>query len=191
MDRRTTLSAISALLLLLAGAISAHADTWTYPSKREETQFKFGSIRIVKIYDGTRSRGDSGYVVDIYLKDDLKARYRGISFEHFAASKDNELFVGVSNSGAPGSAIIMFDSEGSLLGYVSHDYNRLHYCMRSVSIVRAWYDSTNPEIRFEEQQWGKLRDITIRSCDGKRISIRNLLGGRRSPSASRDVAPQN
>lgn len=184
MVRREYWALIVALMMILTWAVSSRADTWRYPDERTEEQFKFGDTRIVKVYDGTGSKGDNPYyAVDIYLKNDLKARYRGVSFEHWAASKDYGLFVGVSNFGPHRGAIIVFDSEGSLRGYVSHLHSRLQYCKKSVSLVREWYDRSNPGIRFEKSKDIQFRnyplepEITIKSCEGKRISISNLLKG--------------
>ena len=51
----------------------------------------------------------------IYKGDELQAKYRNIGFDKIFASEDNRYFLGVSNTGIPGTAFVIFDSDGKLL----------------------------------------------------------------------------
>jgi hypothetical protein len=50
----------------------------------------------------------------------------------------------------------------------------------SVSLVRVWYDSKKPEPEFKVESGG-LKDVSVRSCDGKRIALSLEAKENRSP----------
>ena len=150
---------------------AGYCDSWTYPSEVRKTGYTFGETKIIKIIDGTRNNQIPDFIIDIYKKDELLARYRGISFQHIAASKDNKTFVGISNDGLPETSLIVFTSEGALTVWANHYQLPLHYCSESITRVRQWFDDENPNLHFVYNEDTKIKDIIVNGCDGKEIRL--------------------
>ena len=150
---------------------NVNADTWSFPIEAVETVYEFGETRIVKTVDGRENNEFPDFIIDIYKSDKLQAKYRGISFKHIAASKNNDLFVGISNEGIPGTSLVIFDSKGNLRIEAKHFYLPLHYCEQSITLVRKWYDDKNPNLHFIYEESGKVKDMVVNGCDGEEIKI--------------------
>ncbi|MHC4166307.1 MAG: hypothetical protein ACYSWQ_05065 [Planctomycetota bacterium] len=163
--------AILVIVLLVSGI--TYADTWATHVTMQTQEYKFGQTRIVVEYGGQQP----GYglfeyhAIKIYLNEELMALYRNVGFKEIYASEDNQFFVGVSNSGIPGTAFIVFDNKGNLIREVKHGYlgNDL-YTMMSVTIIREWYNKDKPEIKFDIQN-NRLHDIEINGSNGLRYKL--------------------
>lgn len=122
----------------------------------------------------TRTRKDWGYpphTLSIYAGDELLAKYKNVGFEKVYASKDNMFFVGVSNSGIPGTAFVIFDAQGNLLRELKHPFlPHAMYTSRSVTIMRVWYDGEDPEVEFNVRD-GHLIGISIRGSNNQKYDL--------------------
>ncbi len=145
-------------------------DTWSFPKKAVETVYQFGETKIIKTVDGRNNDQYPDYIIDIYDEDKLVAKYRGVSFQHLAAS-NNGVFIGISNDGLPGTAFVIFDSKGNLKVEAKHNMYPFHYCRESITRVREWFDDDNPKLRYVYSEDGEFDDIIVNGCNGKEIKI--------------------
>lgn len=168
--------------VLVAGFVAsapAGAETWAFEPTVATQEYVFGDVHIVRAVDATEDTQYPEWTVGIFVGGELRAFYAGVSFDHIVASQDNGLFAGISNSGLPGTALVVFDRRGALLVERKHDPAVFDYCERSETLVRRWYDADRPELRFES---GATRDslrLTVRGCAGDRIDLGSLLGDAR------------
>lgn len=160
-----------ALIPLLIMIPAGYCDTWNYPGEVEKTVYNFGETKIVRIVDSTKNTKIPDFIIDIYKKDELVAKYRGVTFEHIAASNDNKTFVGISNDGLPGTSLIVFTSEGTLTVWAKHYQLPFHYCEESVTRVRQWFDDNNPNLHFIYEEDESIKDISVNGCDSKEIRL--------------------
>lgn len=154
---------------------SVLADKWSYPKKRSEYVHEFGTTKVVRIIDATENQQYPEFSIDILTNEKLVGRYRFVTFDHIFASKDNALFVGLSNSGLPGTAIIVFDSRGSLRLEIKHSLGHFDYCAKSVTVAREWYNHQDPEFTFEYEENGNVKDMTLRLCNGNKASLVQVI----------------
>jgi len=151
------------------------ADTWQFPKELTTDEYAFGDVKIIRSRDARRDDQYPDWAIHIYRAGELRALYRGVSFEVLAASDDNRVFVGISNRGLPDTAIILFDSDGNLRAIRRHTPAKFDYCQESITIVREWYDAAQPDIRFEYDEKGEFRTISVRSCRGERLDLVPIL----------------
>ena len=165
------LLAIAVFLLPLI----SYADSWEFEASVEEQEFVFGSTRVVRVVDSRLNQQHPDFRVDVYTNGELVGRFGGVHFEHIAASEDNQLFVGVSNRGLPGTAIIVFQASGALRALVNHNtrVERLFYCEQSVTLQRVWFDPENPALRIHSGNYGY--ELEVRGCKGGPLNILDLL----------------
>lgn len=143
-----------------------------------ETIYEFGEFEVVKIIPIT-----SDYTIKLFKENVLLTTFIDASFNHISASKNNEVFIGISNTGEPGTAFIIFNSKGDLLVEVKHDLDRHHYCHMSIWYTRIWYDNDNPGIRFVYTEDDEFKDIVVNGCNGKEIKIiENIVMGEKNES---------
>jgi hypothetical protein len=103
---------------------------------------------------------------------EIQAQYKGIAFQHLFASPNNTIFVGLSNDGIPGTAIVVFDAEGDLRLLVNHENAEFNYCRVSVTRVRDWYDAEDPNVKFTPAATGRFPlKISVRDCHGKIVDL--------------------
>ncbi len=165
------------LPFLLLFCFASHADTWSYKKERKETEFVFGDTKIIRVVDTTENSQYPDFHVLIYYKGELEAKYRGISFEFIYADKENSTFIGLSNSGLPGSAVVVFGAQGHLDNVLYHERFVPEYCMRSVTVSKVWVDETDPKVEFSYAKIGEdyeyIDEITFIDCHGKRVSLQH------------------
>lgn len=173
---------VLSVLLVAATVPIGWADTWSFSPVVDEKAYEFGEVRIVRTIDATRNSRYPDFSITVYRAGELRALLRGVSFEHIAAPKDNSFFVGVSNDGLPGTAIIIFDAGGNLKVEIRHHFSKLKYCKRSITRYRNWYFPDAPDIAFEYysesgdyHKAGDLKSISIRDCEGSRRDLFELI----------------
>lgn len=162
-----------ALLCVLAIGMPAlsHADSWAFEPKVTEKVYEFGESKIVLKVDATKDQQWPEHTLSIYLGDELMAQYKNVGFEQIFASPDNKYFLGVSNSGIPGTAFVIFDREGNLIREEKHNYMAMSiYTEISVTLVRTWYDSKNPGVEFVSDG-DRLTKVLIRSHTNKTYNL--------------------
>ncbi|MBS1142996.1 MAG: hypothetical protein H6R14_402 [Proteobacteria bacterium] len=163
-----------ALLGLLSQ--SAIADSWQFDPVEKSKVETFGDLKIVQTTDARNNRQYPDFLLSVYFKDELLAKYKGVSFQKLFASPDNSSFVGLSNRGLPGTAIVVFDSKGNLLLEVKHGLAAFDYCDESVTLVRRWYDEDKPDVEFvPDEKYGGYKEIKVRDCRGKSEDLLKLV----------------
>ena len=157
---------------LLAVAPLAGADSWSYPARRDDRVYSYGDTKIVLTVDGRKSRKSPDFILSIYEKGHLQSRLRNIWFEQIFPSPDRSMFVGLSNRGIPGTAVIIFGRQGAIGLLAMHGVAEFDYCEKSVSVVRRWYDDEKPEVTFQpEGERTGIAGITVRDCRGQTVDI--------------------
>jgi hypothetical protein len=165
-----------AALALLALIPSTVADNWAYPAKRTNKVFTFGETRIVLITDGTKNRKSPDFIFRIYENGHLRSQVHNIWFEQVFPSPDRRLFVGLSNRGIPGTAVVIFDRHGAISLLASHGIAQFHYCDESVTLVRCWYDEKNPDVKFPPTTGSTgTSGITLRDCLGQTVDLGDVV----------------
>jgi hypothetical protein len=122
--------------------------------------------------DSTQNTAFPKYRLIIYKDGKMVSEHDGAGFEELFSSEDNKYFLGVSNSGLIRDAYIVFDNDGKILKREQQEEGggKIKYCNTSITVVRHWYDSKKPEVKFNTI-FGKLWSVLINGCDGKRISL--------------------
>jgi len=167
------------LILIVLDCSTCDADTWAYPKENKVEEFHFGSIKIVRRIDSTKNQQYPYFSVEMYEQDKLVAKYPGLSFQTLKSDKYNKVFVGLSNSGLPGTAVFILHSTGYMSMLVRHDFFQPDYCDRSVTLVRVWYDAKNPDIQFKYKKntdnTENLAGITFRNCNGEKVDLMDTI----------------
>jgi hypothetical protein len=159
-------------LAILAFAAVAAADSWQWRARTDVFEFGDG-LRFeyrVRPFDGGR-QAHTEVVVEKQGK--RLAGYSEMGFDRMYAAPDNGLFVAISNSGLPGTAVAVFAANGELWLYAKHDVADFDYCERSITVVRAWFDDDNPDVQFDAELG--LSGITLTDCHGKRINLQDTV----------------
>lgn len=174
-----------ALIVLAIATIqlssTAEADSWlAYKPERVEEKFAFGLVTITKIRDTTTNQNFPSYTVLIHKAGVLQGMYKEVSFEKIFASKDNEIFVGLSNSGlSADTALVVFRADGSLRMLLRHSDFSLDYCNESITVVREWFDAASPDVEFIYSNPGtaseSLQEIYLNDCRHKRVALSEIL----------------
>jgi hypothetical protein len=94
--------------------------------------------------------------------------------DYIAASEDGRYIVGLSNRGSE-NAFWIRDSRGKVIERKTHFlgphyWSGIHYCSKSVTNVREWFDAKHPDVRFRFKD-GKLVQVAVRGCDGKDLHL--------------------
>ncbi|MHC9511068.1 hypothetical protein [Kangiella sp. M94] len=168
------------LTIVLLGFIATapvFADSWRFEPKLDETEFNFGAVRVIRGIDSREDQRFPKFFVKVFKDGELVALYPGASFDHIVASKDNSLFVAVSNSGLPSTALMVFRSRGSIGIFLNHYQGNIRYCDESVTLVRTWYDEEEPNITFH-YEGDRVEEVTINSCYGHELKITELTSFR-------------
>jgi hypothetical protein len=157
-----------ALAVCLA-VTGARADSWTYRDGIRTWRFA-QDFRVEAVTDARRD-GSARQYVRIVKGSNVLAILNGVGFETLVESPDRLFYVGLSNSGLPGTAAIVFDRDGRLLLYAAHGVGRLTYCSESVTVDRTWFDADHPDVQF-----GAYGVVTLNDCGGKRINLVRAVG---------------
>lgn len=187
LHRSCSLAKIASLVLLLVLLPAlVQADSWLFEKKSTDRTFEFGNSKIVLTVDARKDQKNPAYILRIFKGGQLLAQYRNVAFEHLFASRDHSLFVGLSNDGLPGTAIVIFDDEGNLNLEIKHNVGKFNYCEKSVTRNRIWYNRENPSVEFKYAESGnRVDDITLKDCKGQRISLFKVINEAYKPPGNR------
>ena len=158
---------LSTALVLASSAI---ADSWNYKPVKEDQTHEFGPIKVVLTTDATKDRKWPEFTMRVSRAGVMQAQYRGLAFEHLYAAPDHSVFVGLSNSGIPGTAIVVFGPSGELRLLVNHGVAEFDYCEKSTTLERKWFDAERPDIKFGDKE-SKPSGISLRDCRGNRVDL--------------------
>lgn len=147
------------LVVLFAG--QAAADRWRYPSEILKQEYSFGDVRIELVRDATENYVTPYFELNIYKGGELQATHKNISFEHIYASDDHQFFAGLSNSGIPGTAFVVFDSSGELLKSVHHRNSSVDYIGFSATLIRSWFRPDETSVRFVNPSPTELTKVIV------------------------------
>jgi hypothetical protein len=159
------------IVAVLFAAI-APADSWRWSARTEVFKFAGGlrfEYRIRPFDRGYQAHTD----VVVKRRGKVLASYSELGIGQMFASPDNTLFVALSNSGLPGTAVAVFDEEGKLWLHAEHGVAEFAYCEQSIIVVREWYDGHDPDLRFDVERW--LAGVTLNDCRGKRINLQQAV----------------
>ena len=166
-----------ALLLLGLAVPNLLGDSWVFEEGFREESFRCGEIEIVRVVDATEDQSWPHFWIEVRGNDGLVGTLDNLSFDDLAMSADCNLFLGLSNSGIPRSAVVLFTAKGELLEVIEHPREmELPYCEVSTTLVRTWYDQDDPAVEFEYAAGGELEQITVTDCSGERFPLGHLLG---------------
>ncbi len=158
------------LSILLATSV-AGADSWTFPKESTDKVYEYGKTKVVLTTDALENQKYPDYTLRIFNGGQLMAQYRNVAFEHLAAVDDDHLFIGVSNDGLPGTAIVVFDQDGNLRLELKHRMAHFDYCNESVTRVREWVSVNDPAFAMDK----KTKEISFIDCRGKRVMLNEVL----------------
>jgi hypothetical protein len=151
----------------------ALADSPSLKKTKYENSFAFGDIRIRQSFDSTKDPMDPEFKLQVYDKDQLILQLRDAAFDAFYSSPNGKAFVGLSNSGWPGTAVIIFDRRGRILLLAEHGFAKFDYCGETPTFIKEWYDSKSPQVLFPAAKFSgkKIPGITLRDCRGQTIDL--------------------
>ena len=161
-----------AILLSLACATTvALSDSWRFPAGVREETFVHGKVRAVVTADARRNRHFPDFRLEVFKSGRRVAILPGVAVEQVFASPDNTLFVGLSNTGIPGTAVVVFSADGEVRLLATHQLATFDYCQHSTTLLREWYDSSNPSVRFVFDGPASSQGIYLRSCRGQEVQL--------------------
>ena len=152
-------------------ALGASADTWQFKPILRKRPFVYGATRIVVTTDARENQRFPKFRLEVFNAGKRVALLPGVAVEQVFASPDNSLFLGLSNTGLPGTAAIVFTAEGEIRLLATHRIASFDYCNQSITLFREWYDSANPGVRFVLDGPRSDQGIFLRSCQGKEIEL--------------------
>lgn len=163
---------------LMAFAILLFAETATadMPSMVKRVQKKdyvFGSIKITQSFDSRKDPMDPDFKLQLWDKGRLLLSLNDVAFDNIYPSPDHELFVGLSNSGWPGSAVIVFNRRGRVWFVAHHGTSEFDYCAASPTMLKEWYDDKDPALQFSGATFSAddLLHISLRNCKGETVDL--------------------
>jgi hypothetical protein len=158
------------ILFVLALTIPVSADSLFYPPERTTTEHRFGSTKILLHYDSVQSPFYPKYSLEVRRGSRMIAKHTDVGFEEVFSSSSHRFFLVVSNLGTAPPAAVVFNEQGTIMLLVPFGDARLSYCFRSVSVMRQWYDGTNPDVEFVTNG-DELVEVRINGCDGRRATL--------------------
>lgn len=140
--------------------------------KTEQTS-SFGAIKIIQSYNSIRDPMSPEFKVRVFKNGQLLLQLNDAYYENFFAAPNQLLFVGLSNSGWPGTAVIVFDDRGRILLLADHGASQFTYCEETSTLLKRWYDDDKPEVQFRtpDVHKGIGPSISIRDCHGNMVNL--------------------
>ena len=184
--RRTGLTARCAVALFsVLFSAQALADMPSMKRTKSEQTTAFGDIRIKQSFNSMQDPMSPEFKLQIYNKGKLLLQLSDAAFDAFYAAPGEEAFVGLSNGGWPGTAVIIFDRTGRILLLARHGMAKFRYCSETSTFLKEWYDAKNPQVRFPQYQPGQDRPpgITIRDCHGQTVDLLDVVSKANKDSA--------
>lgn len=154
----------------------ALADSWRFDPVLWQHSETFGNSKVVKLRDARRNQVFPEFIIEVHENKQLRARLRGVAFEKLFISPDKSLFLGLSNDGLPGTAVVLFDKSGNLLLEVKHDVAAFDYCRQSSTRLREWFDAEKSMVKFvPDTEYGGYKSITLRDCHGNEVNLQEVI----------------
>jgi hypothetical protein len=161
--------------------MSASADSWRWKAETRRYKFNEGLS-----FEYQVRPYDHGYYAHIDLtirkRSKVLAHYSNIGIDDLFASPKENLFVVLSNSGLPGTAVAVFDNRGDLLLHVEHAVAVFDYCQESIYVNRTWHKSEKGDVQFDGDE--SVYGITLLDCHGKRVNLMQAISNAFNRTAS-------
>ena len=168
MNRSTVIVALLMMTLVRGG----HCDSWNYKPTVNEKVFDFPPVKIVVETDARKDQKWPQFKTLFFRSGKKLAEYPGIAVETVVPSPNGATFIGLSNDGLPPTAIVVFGSAGDIRMLVEHGLAEFDYCEKSITRRRVWFDSANPDIRFDaDGENNGTSGISLRDCHGRRVDL--------------------
>jgi hypothetical protein len=172
---------VASLAFIVAMVLFVPAFADMPPTRRAKTEqtFRFGAVKIVQSFDSIRDPTSPEFKVRVFKNDKLLLQLNGASYDSFFAAPNQLLFVGLSNSGWPGTAAIVFDDRGRILLLADHSSAQFDYCHETSTLLKEWYDDSRPEVEFHipDVRKGLAPSISLRDCYGKTVNLVDTVLG--------------
>jgi hypothetical protein len=162
------------LATLLAASTTASADQYRAPRNEIRAWRSQKDMLLVESVVDARNLDDVRRFVRITDGGQVVAEIPNAGFDVLAASPDESLFVGLSNSGEDPTAVVVFDRKGRIALQVAEGIALFNYCSRSVTYVREWHGSQPSDVHFEEGNF--LPAIWLTDCRGRRLNLLETVG---------------
>ncbi|MYM21075.1 hypothetical protein GTP46_00225 [Duganella sp. FT135W] len=161
------------IIIGLVSSVEAYADMPPMERKKTEQTFRFGAIKIVQSFNSIRDPKSPEFKVRVFKGDKLLLQLSDAFCGNFFAAPNQLLFVGLSNTGWPGTAVIVFDDSGRILLLADHNAAQFDYCEETPTLLKQWYDDKNPEVQFHLPNAGKeiKPSISVRDCRGGTVDL--------------------
>lgn len=165
------LAAIGAGMFLLAGIANADMPSMERTFKKKD--YVFGSVKITQSFDSRKDPMSPEFKLKMWEKGRLLLSLNDMIFDDIYPSPDREMFVGLSNSGWPGSAVIVFDRRGRVWFTANHGMSEFDYCAETSTMLKEWYDGKDPGVQFQERMLAAddILGISLRTCKGERVNL--------------------
>lgn len=173
-------NAMARIVFAMLGMVYASPVCADMPSmertKREYTQ-TFGDIKIRQSFNSMKDPMAPDFIVQVYKKGQLLLQLSDASFDTFVASPNKEIFVGLSNSGWPGTAAIILDRSGRILLLARHGSSIFDYCRQTSTFMKEWFDPNDPHVRFPafSLREKKAAGITLKNCHGETVDLLDVV----------------
>ena len=165
------LFAAAVLGWVLVAPLVARADSWAFPATIKTEPETHGNVTIQRIRDARQNQQYPDYSVELTKAGGLLARIPGVYYDTLFAAPDGSFFVGLSNNGLPGTAVIILDREGRLRLEVKHGIAEFDYCERSATLRRVWFDAEKPKVTFVKDPKWDFYEVKVRTCKGKEVEL--------------------
>lgn len=169
------------LLVAAAGLcfVAGHALADMPPNIRtfKKKDYVFGNVVITQSFDSRKDPMDPVFKLEMRDRGRLQLKLNDVAVDDIVASPDGELFVGLSNSGWPGTAAIVFDRRGRVWFVAHHGTMALEYCAETSTFLKEWYDAKNPGLQFAERNLlgDDFLKITLRNCKGETVGLWDVV----------------
>jgi hypothetical protein len=170
-------------MLLSAQAL---ADMPSSKRTKSEQTTAFGDIRIKQSFNSMQDPMSPEFKLQVYAKGKLLLQLNDAAFDAFYAAPGEQAFVGLSNGGWPGTAVIIFDRRGRILLLARHGQAKFRYCSETSTFLKEWYDGKDPQLRFPQYKPEQERPpgITIRDCSGQTVDLLDVVAKATEGSAA-------
>lgn len=161
------------VLCCLLISFNAVADMPSTERTRAQRDFVYGDTKIQLVFDSRKDPMAPDFTMTVHTKGRLVMQLSEVAFDHILSSPDHTLFVGLSNGGWPGSAVIVFDDRGQILLLARHGSAQFDYCATTSTFLREWYDYKDPQLKFPKYRptSGEIPGITLKDCHGKTVDL--------------------
>ena len=157
---------------------TVHGDSYTLTPGTTVENYAFGPVKIVQTIKILPGAYHPTYTTEVLRDGERQALYKGVGFEWLYSDKNNDVFVGLSNTGITRVAAVVFYADGTIETLVRHHRFKPTLCKASVTIDRQWVHPIDPDVRFdyfESKNEKRVIGVSVRDCYGARTNLYDLI----------------